>query len=751
MSQPHRAANVLKRFWIFVLVFFGLGCRVGEAKTPGPHDPAAETAWSLGVCNPSVLLGKGTLLSSLGSDIVAVSETHLTSVSRSMLQASLKTTSQYKHVVSGAPLPPRTSAGHAGTYSGVAVVSKVPTRALGSDWPPDMYETGRVQVAGSFVNHMWVTGGVLYGYPQGKTHPKALERTNALLEHLVDHMVFHATGPRFLCGDWNFEGHQLPPTDRLSACGWKEVQHLEFLRHGVKPRMTCKQATQKDFLWISPELVACYLGLRIDDETFPDHACLLASFALDRGFSRRFLWPLPAAVPWNLVDSQDHPVDFSVGDPTQQYSHLWDVREREAAAQLPNWTSSMAGRGQRLEPLVKSGWPTPPKLGRSRDFQPTFFGYDVQHGRWLKQLRRLHNFANWARAYQENPSPKTLGHGLALWNCILRAPGFSPSFQAWWSGRHFVGLGDPGWVPSFLPDPVLASCLCEVFSCEVRYLESQLIQNRKGHKKWKHEHDPNAIFKDTKRPPPEAVTSLLECARSTVVEVDSADVAIDLEPACNFDDTKPVQVGGPAVSIIHATESRLYLESVSGIEVGQKVCQTTALGSLSDLFTAFREQWQRRWCKHDGLPHTHWSELVAFARRVVPCHPLNALTITPELLRAEVGRKKKSTSSGLDGVTRQDLLTVDHNTLGSLCSLFDRASSDGAWPRQVICGRVSSLAKTLNAEEVNQYRPITVFSLVYRCFSSVVARCLLDWADTWAHPDVFGNRKYPCLRDPGSP
>jgi hypothetical protein len=38
--------------------------------------------------------------------------------------------------------------------------------------------------------------------------------------------------------------------------------------------MTCKQATQKDFLWISPELVACYLGLRIDDETFPDHACL---------------------------------------------------------------------------------------------------------------------------------------------------------------------------------------------------------------------------------------------------------------------------------------------------------------------------------------------------------------------------------------------------------------------------------------------------------------------------------------------
>ena len=31
--------------------------------------------------------------------------------------------------------------------------------------------------------------------------------------------------------------------------------------------------------------------------------------------------------------------------------------------------------------------------------------------------------------------------------------------------------------------------------------------------------------------------------------------------------------------------------------------------------------------------------------------------------------------------------------------------------------------------------------MTYRCFSSAHARYLLDWADTWAHPDVHGNRK----------
>ena len=106
-----------------------------------------------------------------------------------------------------------------------------------------------------------------------------------------------------------------------------------------------------------------------------------------------------------------------------------------------------------------------------------------------------------------------------------------------------------------------------------------------------------------------------------------------------------------------------------------------------------------------------------------------------------MGRKKKTTATGLDGVTRQDLLLVNTPTLQNLCSVYARAETDGCWPRQVISGRVSSLAKTLDAAEVNQYRPITVFSVVYRCFSSLTARYLLDWADGWAHPDVFANRK----------
>ena len=403
---------------------------------------------------------------------------------------------------------------------------------------------------------------------------------------------------------------------------------------------------------------------------------------------------------------------------------------RQWAAEDNVWTPSS----------VQVGRP-PPKLGRRCDAQPNFYGYDVQHSRWLKQLRRLHNYANWARVHQGSSCQVSVVHGLDLWKSILRAPGFYPSFQLWWTGRHCVGLGDPGFVPSHMPPFPFARVLCEVFECEVRHLESLLLRSRVSHRRWRHKQDPNLIFKETKRPPPEPVTSLLSVARAQIAEVDMDESAVEFEPSGTFDDTKPVQVGDRFVNIIHATDSRLYLDSVDGLSTGQTLSQSKPLGALPDLFAAFQEQWQKRWCRHDGWPHSHWDALVSFARRSLPHHPVEALLLTPELLRGEVSRKKKQSACGLDGVSRCDLLSVGSSVLQSLCGLFVRASSDGCWPKQCINGKVSSLAKTLHAAEVNQFRPITVFSMLYRCFSSAHARFLLDWADGWAHPDVHGNRK----------
>ena len=164
----------------------------------------------------------------------------------------------------------------------------------------------------------------------------------------------------------------------------------------------------------------------------------------------------------------------------------------------------------------------------------------------------------------------------------------------------------------------------------------------------------------------------------------------------------------------------------------------TARGAVDEIFQAFHKQWKKRWCRHGDLPHSRWQQLVDFAKVHMPRNVAPELTTMPDLLRAEVSRKKAHAATGLDGVSRQDLLQVCHQ---SLCSMFSRACQDGMWSQQVTAGRVASLAKVVNPATTNEFRPITVFAMAYRVFSSLHARSLLDWADAWCHPNIYGNRR----------
>ena len=741
MSQFCHVPRLFTKFWFVLLLFFGFSCRIGEADKPGPV-PHDQACWSLGICNPSGLLGKSTLLADVNTDIIAVSETHLTSVSSSCLQTSLRTRSAYKYLVTGHPMCPRTTASAAGQYAGVALTSKQPSRALCSDWPQDMYETGRVQIAGSLVGQQWVTGAIIYGYPQSKFHHNAQEKTEGILAHVFDHMTTFAQGPRYMAGDWNYTPDQLAVTQQLLEAGWQEAQTLEYLRTGTQPRCTCKGKTQKDFLWLSPELVHAFQGLSLDNQTFPDHAVLKATFTTNPKCFVRYLWPTPQDVPWAQVPDLEQPVVFQPGNPTDHYASLWQQREASAQAALRhNWTNTMRGRGQRTDTTVKKGWPTPPKLGRSSDPQPAFHGYDVQHSRWFKQLRRLWNYCNWAQANWQAATVQSWTHGLLLWRSILEAPGFGLNFATWWTGRGCIGLSDPGFVPQHPPAPDLALQLCECFASEVRCLERRLVQARKTARAHAHSRNPNLVFKDTQRPMPEPVSTLLIQHKSQVTEVDADEAAVVIDPPCQFDDTKPVVLGTTATAVIHATTDKVYLETVQAAQVGQTVSQSHPVGDLDEVFRAFHEQWQKRWCRHDQVPHSHWVNLIAFARANMPQRTLEPLDINPSLLQAEVAFKKPTAATGMDGVSRKDLQAAGPHVLQSLCNMFDRAASDGAWPIQVITGKVASLAKVPNPQGTGDYRPITVFSLTYRCFSSLQARHMLTLADEWCHADIHGNRK----------
>jgi hypothetical protein len=248
--------------------------RIGEARVPGPE---VDPTWSIGICNPSGLQAKHHIVGDIKSTVLAVSETHLTKGSKRHLQSSLRSMrSDFKQVLTGAPMSPRTTS-DAGGWAGVAYLSTVPCRTMATPWPPDLYESGRIQFASFCMSLSWVSGSVVYGFPEGKTHSRAFELTERMLDFAFDHMQ-SIPGPRFMCGDWNFTLDSLTVSSRLQDSGWVEVQDLQHMRTGAPIRPTCKQVSRKDFLWLSPELALAFRGLRFCDETFADHSLLLADF-----------------------------------------------------------------------------------------------------------------------------------------------------------------------------------------------------------------------------------------------------------------------------------------------------------------------------------------------------------------------------------------------------------------------------------------------------------------------------------------
>ena len=738
-SLSFRALCGFVRSWLILLVLFS-GFRIGEARKPGPSENPSvpDRQWSIGVCNPSGLFGKQSVISSLAADVLAVSETHLISSARDPFLASLRGSgSKYRYLVSGAPVSPRFVGSEAGQYSGVALVSAFPSRPLCAPWPVDMFETARLQLVTSFVHDMWISGAICYGYPEGKLHARARERTEDLLSFAFERLC-QASGPRYMGGDWNFEPDALRITQLLLDAGWREIQSLESDRTGAAPRVTCKGTSRKDMLWMSPELVQWFRGVDFDD-CFPDHLVMTAFFSGPKRCIDRFVWPQPGFVPWNRVPDASAVVDFRSECPTKQYEHLWTSRETHAKQALGReWIPGMGGRASQIRPKKRTGWVAPIKQGRTTDFQPTFHGSNMQHVRWIRQLRRLHNFVQWS-ANRGTSDAHTL-HGFALWQCILRAPGFAPSFQVWWKDRATCCLGDPPVVPNYLPNHDLALSLLGAFHSEVRRLESLLQMAKRQVKVENHKRDPNLIFKDVKRPSPEPVSSLLRSVQAQVSEVREEDSSFVLDRPVQFKADQPIWVQGTQMQPLISDHDQVWASDVSAVRPGDTVVQTTYLGSLPAVFQAFREQWQARWCRHDHLPHSHWQQILDFAARVLPCHPFPHLEVTPELVVAEAHRKKPRSATGLDGISRSDVLMACPQTLRSLVAMFERAETDGEWPQQVLCGRVASLAKTVNASTVSQYRPITVLSMCYRIWTSLQARYALHHADSWADAFAFGNR-----------
>ena len=588
----------------------------------------------------------------------------------------------------------------------------------------------------------WVTGGVLYGFAYKSDTKEVQQATDALLEQLTFQMNTNAVGPRFIAGDFNQTPGTLAMMQTLQAQGWNDVQGIARVRWGAIPQPTCKNVSRKDFVLLSPELQASLIGVQVVPDVFPDHAMLIGVFRDVLQIAEIRRWPKAGKIQWNADLAEAvrattvHAPKFD-DNPTKVVTEMFQTFEEvvhSSAIRLgqQGLLPSQRGRAKFTKPMEfqpRQVVIRPSRYGEQRPQENA----NLRYKRWFSQQRRLVNYVRLARAPHQ--STNHVAHKCLLWRAILRAPGFAQGFRSWWPFRATLAAGSPTCVPLSPPNAAEARRISDAFALEV----SKLEQGMKPLPCIRTPQPIHAIFRDLKGPSAIPVSSLAERNVVVVQEV-REDQSVVVDPPHVLAEHLPIQSSAGNVEPIHVDTDQVWLDRPLDVQAGDLLTQERLIGDLNELHQRFETEWFRRWDRHLHTPAERWQPLEEFVDQNMPQSHMPLVTIDENRWRTFVQTRKKTSATGLDSVSRLDLIALPSDLAQTVLQVYSHAEEKGVWPDQWVSGEVHSLQKIADAWRVQHFRPITIFPLCYRVYSSLRSREILKFLHQVSPPSLWGNR-----------
>lgn len=277
----------------------------------------------------------------------------------------------------------------------------------------------------------------------------------------------------------------------------------------------------------------------------------------------------------------------------------------------------------------------------------------------MRQVRRLQSFARLVRS----PKPELAVVLVENWSAIVRAKGFSPSFDVWWSHCDFKTADAPAECPSAPPVPAVVDAMFNSLMMAVRHFETQLRNQTRQYAKFRRDQNPNLVFADTRPSKVPGVDVLLQPIRAKVEDVDATLGQVMLDGPVDFMPSQPVSCDGQVLQVIHHEADALWIANPEAVQVGGVVQQTKFVGHLDALEHEFLEVWRERWMRHVDVPPERWEVIVQFAQQNLPRGTFHWPSMQPVDFKTILRSKKKSTSAGFDGVTLKDLKSMPDSAL----------------------------------------------------------------------------------------
>ena len=395
------------------------------------------------------------------------------------------------------------------------------------------------------------------------------------------------------------------------------------------------------------------------------------------------------------------------------YADLWRQLETQAVV----WhachgrvvSKRQCGRGQTLCARAKPAYLAPGKKNRHGEVATGFFGVSLQHARYFKQLRRL-------QALKQQSARATISYQAELkmedtWRAVRHAPGFGLGFVAWWAEQQLAPQCSQGLPLSCPPSDVLA-VMFDSFNGFVRKYEAQLAHSRYSFAKRRRESSLNFVFQDCRADPLPQADTLIDRVEAGVEEVREDEQSVVLTTPIQLIPGVPVVAQGKVLQVLHHEADQLWVEDVSGLQPGMAITQEQAVLTDEAILAKFREVWEPRWNKIQHAAEGQWDQISAFIEQHLRPIQWKHEPWTPERFSKAVARKKKWAARGPDGVAQPDLAALP------ISGCREKVENGSSWPIQLARGFVTSLAKQPDAQAVDQFRPVTVYSLGYRIWSS---------------------------------
>ena len=205
-------------------------------------------------------------------------------------------------------------------------------------------------------------------------------------------------------------------------------------------------------------------------------------------------------------------------------------------------------------------------------------------------------------------------------------------------------------------------------------------------------------------------------ATAARVDPDSHEVHLDVDVPCT--DNCVHRLDGVPAMVTRLASGRYRVVSDLLLCPGQELVVSDWLTDPKDILAEVHRFWSARWNRHAEVPASHWTRVLQFIEAYMDPLPFEHCPLTVAQWDLANQRYKAHAARGPDSFDHLDLRRMPVDFKSELVAMLNGVEGGAEWPAQLLLGTGHCLPKHVLAAQINEYRPIIVYSVIYRSWAS---------------------------------